>query len=97
MVKKKMFSNRIFLRTFFKRNKFPDHPNVIRQLGKVLKNRYEVPDHIRKPHYYSVPNKPSNTTGKVEIKNEEQIEGMRRSCKLAANILKKCNEVVKVR
>jgi methionyl aminopeptidase len=92
-----MFSSRApFHRFFFKRNKFADAPNVIRKLGKFNEDRYKVPDHINKPHYYFKLNKPSYTIGKIEIKNETQIEGMRKSCKLAANILKKCSEVVKV-
>lgn len=91
------FKSRIFYRSFFSQvNKFADHPNVIRQLGKVTKNRYEVPEHIKKPFYYFSQNKPSSTIGKIEIKNEKQIEGMRNSCKLAASILQMCNDVVKV-
>lgn len=93
-----LFTNRIILRSLFgKRNHFPDHPNVVRNLGKVLKNRYEVPAHIKKPHYYSKLNKPSSLMGEIEIKNEEQINGMRQSCKLAANILKMCDDIVKVK
>lgn len=87
---------RKFFRSFSQANIFVNHPNVIRQLGKVTENRYEVPEHINKPYYYFKPNKPSSTIGKIEIKNEQQIEGMRRSCKLAANILQICNDVVKV-
>lgn len=91
-----LFKSRIFFRSFSQENNFVNHPNVIRQLGKVIKNRYEVPEHIKKPHYYFFPNKASSTIGKIEIKNEKQIEGMRKSCKLAANILQMCTDVVKV-
>jgi methionyl aminopeptidase len=91
-----MFTNRIFIRTFFKRNKFADAPNVIRDVGKFNANLYAVPEHIKKPHYYSLRNEPSRTDGKIEIKNEQQIEGMRKSCKLAAGILSMCEDVVKV-
>ncbi|KAG5669021.1 hypothetical protein PVAND_016923 [Polypedilum vanderplanki] len=92
-----MFINRILIRNFFsQKNKFADSPNVIRDLGKVTKDLYTVPDHIKKPHYYHVLNKPSRTDGKIPIKNEKQIAGMRKSCKLAANILKMCEEIVKV-
>lgn len=93
-----MFSNRFLTRSlFFKRNKFADAPNVIRDVGKVSKDSYSVPDHIQKPTYYHVLNKQATTVGKIEIKNEKQIEGMKKSCRLAARILNMCDEVVKVR
>ncbi|XP_070509001.1 methionine aminopeptidase 1D, mitochondrial-like [Chironomus tepperi] len=91
-----MFSSRIFIRSFFfKRNKFADAPNVIRELGKVSKDSYSVPDCIQKPPYYHVLNKQAATVGQIEIKNEKQIEGMRRSCRLAARMLNMCEDVVK--
>lgn len=70
--------------------------NVIAAPGKVSDKRWTVPDHITKPPYYETLNKPSITTGSIEIKNAEEISAMRGSCKLAANILKKCSEIVKV-
>lgn len=92
-----MFSSRIIIRSFFaKRNKFADAPNVIRNVGKVVKNRYEVPDSVNKPSYYYKLNKPSLTIGDIEIKDEEKIKSMKKSCKLAAKLLKMCNEIVKV-
>ncbi|XP_046963156.1 methionine aminopeptidase 1D, mitochondrial isoform X1 [Vanessa cardui] len=45
-----------------------------------------VPEHIEKPDY--ILGKLLNTSKKPEIKNEEQIKGMRQSCNVAANILK---------
>lgn len=69
---------------------------MIREVGKVSIDSYSVPEHIKKPHYFHKLNKQASTIGKIEIKNEEQIEGMRRSCKLAARILGMCEEVVKV-
>lgn len=63
--------------------------------GKVSSER-PVPDHIVKPPYYHVPNQPSNTLGPIEIKSDEQIQRMRDSCKLAANILESCRALVKV-
>lgn len=92
-----MFSSRILLRSFFSpRNKFAESPNVIRDVGKVSKDRYKVPEYINKPSYFYKLNKPSLTVGEVEIKNEEQIERMRKSCKLAAKLLKMCEDIVKV-
>lgn len=93
-----MFSSRFFIRSFFfKRNKFADAPNVIREVGKVSKDSYSVPDHIQKPPYFYVLNKQASTVGNIEIKNEKQIAGMRRSCGLAASILNMCEDVVKVK
>jgi methionyl aminopeptidase len=69
---------------------------LVTKPGKVSKERWTVPDHIVKPPYYEIPNKPSKTTGRIEIKSEFQIAGMRESCKLAANILKKCSAIIRV-
>lgn len=69
---------------------------LVRELGKVSKERWNVPDHIAKPPYYETLNRPSKTDGRIEIKSDEDIARMRRSCKLAANILKKCADIVKV-
>jgi methionyl aminopeptidase len=80
---------------FFKSRNF-GKCELIREVGNVSKERYTVPDHIVKPPYYETLNKPSLTSGQIEIKNDEQIAGMRASCKLAANILKKCGAMIKV-
>lgn len=69
--------------------------SLIRNVGKVSPDRYTVPDHIVKPLYYEAASK-STQTDFIEIKNEEQILGMRKACKLAANILKKCGTILKV-
>lgn len=84
------------LRNFFKKSYNLGKCELIRELGKVSDARMTVPDHIVKPSYYETLNEPSRTDGNIEIKNDEQISGMRASCKLAANILKKCNDIVKV-
>lgn len=61
--------------------------NPITELGNVSNERF-VPDNIIKPDYYYKPmSEPSNNTGSVEIKNPDQIQGMRESCRLAATIL----------
>lgn len=71
---------------------------LVRELGEVSKERWTVPDHIVKPPYYETLNRPSKTDGNnIEIKSDEDITRMRRSCKLAANILKKCADVVQVK
>ena len=57
---------------------------------------FTVPDHILKPKYYDVKNVPSRTDGRIEIKNKDQIMKMRESCRLAANILKQCETILKV-
>jgi len=69
--------------------------NVIYEAGEVISS-YVVPDHIVKPSYYTEINKPANLIGNININNEEQIKSMRKSCKIAANILEKCHEIVKV-
>lgn len=83
------------VRQFFKK------PNLgscklITELGVVSQERYTVPEHIDKPPYYETLNKPSLTSGSIEIKNDEEISKMRASCRMAANILKKCGEMLKV-
>jgi methionyl aminopeptidase len=55
----------------------------------------QVPDYIPKPSYY-VTGEPSEVMEAPEIKNHRQILGMRESCKLAANILKRVGNYVKV-
>lgn len=65
-------------------------------VGKVSEDRFTVPDHIDKPPYYVTQQRPPDEK-EIEIKNAEQIQRMRESCKLAANILKKCGQEIKVR
>lgn len=65
------------------------------QLGNVSMER-DVPDHIPKPEYYYQHMAPGFTLGEPEIKNSEQIQNMRNSCKLAARILRSCSEIIKV-
>lgn len=104
-------NSKYFWRLFSFAMKFPSHQQIrqiffkarnlgrcelVREAGKVSKERWTVPDHIVKPPYYETLNKPSLTSGKIEIKSDEQIAGMRESCRLAANILKKCGELIKV-
>ncbi|KAH9637701.1 hypothetical protein HF086_009369 [Spodoptera exigua] len=52
-----------------------------------------VPEHIVRPDYISLTEK--SVAPKVpEIKNVEQIEGIQRSCKLAASILQKIGDII---
>lgn len=81
--------------SFFKSYNVGKCNNLIRKLGKVSPDRFSVPDFIDKPSYYENADRPSPIDF-IEIKNEEQIQGMRNACKLAANILKKCGDIVKV-
>ncbi|KAG5676083.1 hypothetical protein PVAND_005937 [Polypedilum vanderplanki] len=57
---------------------------------------YKIPDHIEKPFYYYERNKPADMSGCIEIKSEDDIAKLRESCTIAANVLKKCHEIVKI-
>lgn len=83
-------------RHFFFKSKNLGVCEIIRDAGKVSSARWTVPDHIVKPPYYETMKPTSQTLGKIEIKTDEQIQGMRGSCKLAANILRSCAAVAKV-
>lgn len=53
-----------------------------------------VPDHIEKPNY--VIGKALLIPTRPEVKDVNQMRGMKRSCKLASNILSQVPSVVKV-
>uniref|UniRef100_A0A8D8GHJ0 Methionine aminopeptidase n=1 Tax=Culex pipiens TaxID=7175 RepID=A0A8D8GHJ0_CULPI len=74
-------------RGFFGRKRYDFGKCNLVELGQVSPER-PVPEHIAKPKYYFVRNSPSSGEGRPEIKTDRQIQGMRDSCKLAANILK---------
>lgn len=64
--------------------------------GNVSSMRY-VPDVIEKPSYCFVDDVPDLFKSyKSEIKMSKAIAAMRDSCRLAANILDKCGEILKV-
>lgn len=71
--------------------------NIVRP-GNVFPE-LSVPDHIKKPEYYYEFTPPgcTSTFATPEIKTAADIEQMRESCKLAANILKSCQNIIKVR
>lgn len=62
--------------------------------GKVSPRKL-VPDHIPKPSYY-LTGEPTESIDHPEIKNVQQVQRMRDSCRLAANILKKVGHNIKV-
>ncbi|XP_050086132.1 methionine aminopeptidase 1D, mitochondrial [Anopheles aquasalis] len=84
-------------RYFFSKRKRYDFGkcNTISEVGIVSPER-SVPEHIPKPSYYFVRNSPSSGEGRPEIKSKEQIDGMRRSCQLAADILQRACSFAKV-
>lgn len=56
-----------------------------------------VPEHIKKPEYYHMADEPDMyKSPKPEIKMGNSILAMRKSCRLAANILEKCSTLLKV-
>lgn len=54
-----------------------------------------IPDDVAKPSYYST-GEPSESIHKIDIKDPNQILLMKKSCTLAANILKTVGECIKV-
>lgn len=64
--------------------------------GKVSEE-LPVPVHIKKPPYYYAYQPPCDTFGKGEPQKASTIQTMRKTCKLAATILNKCPEIIKVR
>ena len=83
------------IRCFFDNYNIGTCQNLIRKVGKVSSARQSVPESIFKPPYYEKWSKPEQDNF-IEIKNEEQIQGMRNAGKLAANILKSCGSIAKV-
>ncbi|XP_005188974.3 methionine aminopeptidase 1D, mitochondrial [Musca domestica] len=88
------YSVRHFMQRFSKNKPNFGTCNTV-EIGNVSEER-EVPEHIVKPDYYYKPMPPGFTLGEPEIKNQQQIECMRNSCKLAAQVLKSCTDIIKV-
>ncbi|XP_065356646.1 methionine aminopeptidase 1D, mitochondrial [Calliphora vicina] len=87
-------ANRQISQSFFKkRNDFGKCNPVL--IGNVSQERV-VPSNINVPDYYHQHMSPGSTFGEPEIKNSLQIKQMRESCRLAANILKSCQDIIKV-
>lgn len=55
-----------------------------------------MPDHIAKPSYYDQFEPLHEEAGEGEVKGLVQIEGVRRSCGIAASILDKCSTIINV-
>ncbi|XP_008195219.1 methionine aminopeptidase 1D, mitochondrial [Tribolium castaneum] len=83
-----------FLKNLWSKKKLEHGKFNIVEPGNVSPQK-TVPDHIVKPSYYATGH-PTEFIDHPEIKNLEQIENIRESCKLAANILKKVEYFVKV-
>lgn len=65
--------------------------------GNVSPMRY-IPDEIEKPEYFYRDDIPDLFKSyKTEIKLPKAVAAMRDSCRLAANILDKCGEILKVK
>lgn len=63
--------------------------------GRVTPERY-VPENINKPEYFHMADEPDMfKSPKPEIKMAAGIAAMRKSCRLAANILEKCSTILK--
>ncbi|KAJ6646083.1 Methionine aminopeptidase 1D, mitochondrial [Pseudolycoriella hygida] len=77
---------------------------LVRSLGKCnivepgkVSPELSVPNHIVKPDYYYKFTPPGTSDGSSpEIKTFEDIQQMRETCKLAANILKSCQHIIKI-
>lgn len=61
-----------------------------------VSDEQHVPDHIVKPSYYFQYEPPRMPVGFAEVKRDGQIEKLRESCRIAANVLKKCANIVQV-
>lgn len=65
--------------------------------GIVSPERF-VPDHINKPEYFYIADEPDiYKSPKAEIKMANSILAMRKSCRLAANILEKSSKLLQVK
>ncbi|EDV32347.1 uncharacterized protein Dana_GF15789 [Drosophila ananassae] len=90
LMRQKTLSRNFF--KFGKKNGDTGNFSRIVSAGKVSEER-SVPDEIQKPAYYFKNLPPGDTLGTPEIKNKEQIEGMRLSGKLAAQVLLECGKL----
>ncbi|KAJ8924437.1 hypothetical protein NQ315_007233 [Exocentrus adspersus] len=83
------------VRNFFWNKTKPDFGKyAIVKPGKVSPRRF-VPEHIVKPSYY-LTGEPVEKIDRPEVKNQLQINRMRDSCRLAADILEKIGKNIKV-
>lgn len=86
----------IFLKFHLKLNSSDTGVYKVVRPGNVSPTRF-VPHSIAKPPYYYEDDVPDLfQSQKNEIKMPKAIEAMRDSCRLAANILDKCEAILKV-
>lgn len=62
----------------------------------IVSEELSVPAHIDKPTYYYAFEEPSDTFTNPELVGINSIAIMRDTCRLAATILDKCQDVLKV-
>lgn len=55
---------------------------------------HDIPDHVEKPVYY-LTGDPGPSQTFIDVKNDESIEKMKESCKLARSILNQCGQILK--
>lgn len=55
-----------------------------------------MPDHIEKPSYFLNLESAFTSSDIPILKTEESVDAMRKSCRIAANILKKCEKIIDV-
>ncbi|KAI8122893.1 mitochondrial, Methionine aminopeptidase 1D [Lucilia cuprina] len=87
-------AHRQISQSFFKKKNDFGKCNTV-SIGNISPERH-VPNYINVPDYYHKAMGPGSTLGLPEIKTELQIKKMRESCRLAADILKSCQEIIKV-
>lgn len=80
---------------FFPRKRNLGKYNVVLP-GNVSQQQRVVPDHILKPPYFETGAPPSLSFTCPEVKNQSQIEGMRRACQVAQQVLEGVGQEVKV-
>lgn len=80
------------------------HRTVIWKKGAVIiPNQFEItnwpaplPNRIKKPAYYISSDDVHPICGKAEIQKPSVIAAMRKTCRLAADILRKCPQILQV-
>lgn len=83
---------------------FSDYRNILNKNHKLIlpekfkedKLLHTVPKHIAKPSYYSKSELPHPMYGTADIQKPSVIKAMRTTSRLAANVLDKCSELIKV-
>jgi len=87
--------NHVIRHIFFTKTREPSFGKYAIVKPREISKQKSVPDNIPRPSYYKT-GEPSESIPHPEIKNNKQIEGMRQSCRLAANILQAVGKSIKV-